>query len=463
MTPTTPRSATTAYQRVARVVRLIAAAFGLMIALIVPGVFLYEGISEQSKHLASTAALAAENLSRYVYSHDETWRYQPYRLVELLRMSAVVTHPVWFAVTDSGGRPVAEFGEALPGPALRAQASVTAGTAEVGRVTVAISLIPQLIDAAWIALCSAALGLLGYAAVYFLPMRVLDRVLADLERTRRQLEQQVVETSRTCKELEHSHRVVDDTAVALAHALRQAKEARTIAEIASRTKSEFLANMSHELRTPLNAIIGFSELMSRQMLGPLGNDKYLGYVRDVEASGRHLLAIINDILDISKIESGQLELDRVPLDPRDVMDGCARLIRARARESGVNCVVKPVIESAPRIVADETKVKQILLNLLSNAVKFTRPGRDVRLSLESDANSVTFVVADQGIGMSGDEIVVAVEPFRQVDGSLARRHEGTGLGLPLAKRLTELHGGTFAIASTKDHGTTVRVTLPIAA
>lgn len=237
--------------------------------------------------------------------------------------------------------------------------------------------------------------------------------------------------------------------------LQRAKEE---AEAANRTKSEFLANMSHELRTPLNAIIGFAESMAYRVGGTLSS-KQADYVADIHRSGLHLLELINDILDLSKVDAGALELRAETTRVDDVVDACRRLIRGRAEENGIRLIVETAADMRP-IVADATRLKQILLNLLSNAVKFTPAGGEVRLSASHTDTGVTFVVADTGAGMRAEDIPTALKPFRQLDGSLARRHEGTGLGLPLANRLAELHGGALEIASEPGRGTRVVVRLP---
>ena len=239
-------------------------------------------------------------------------------------------------------------------------------------------------------------------------------------------------------------------------ALRGAKEE---AEAASRTKTQFLANMSHELRTPLNAIIGFSEIISRETFGPVPS-KYAEYATSIHDAGRHLLSTINDILDISKIEAARLDLRDEPVDLRSVARACTDLVRGKAGDASVTVEID--VPDGLAVLGDEIRLKQIVLNLLSNAVKFSPAGSRVRLSagIEQPSGEVAIAVADTGIGMDVAEIRVALEPFGQVDSSLARRYEGTGLGLPLAARLTELHGGHLEIESRKGYGTTVRVILP---
>ncbi len=236
-------------------------------------------------------------------------------------------------------------------------------------------------------------------------------------------------------------------------------EAKEQAEAASRTKSEFLANMSHELRTPLNAILGFAEILEHGVFGPV-NDKQREYLRDIHDSGSHLLQIISDILDISKIEAGRIELRDERVDATALVEACLTLIRPRAVAAQVR-VETELPPGLPLLRGDEVRIKQVLLNLLSNAVKFTPAGGAVTVTATPhESGGVALAVADTGIGMSAEEIEEALKPFRQIDGSLSRRHEGTGLGLPLAKSLVELHGGRLRIDSRKGHGTTILAVFP---
>jgi PAS domain S-box-containing protein len=238
------------------------------------------------------------------------------------------------------------------------------------------------------------------------------------------------------------------------------REAREQAEAASREKSQFLANMSHELRTPLNAIIGFSEVLKDGLFGEL-NEKQADYVNDILESGKHLLSLINDVLDLSKIEAGRMELDLAEFELPAVMERALSLVRERAQRHGVR-LMSHVAAGVGALRADERKVKQILLNLLSNAVKFTPEGGTVTLSAEAiNGSRVVMRVSDTGIGISPEDQQALFQEFRQVGTDSKRKAEGTGLGLALTKRFVELHKGEIRLTSTPGKGSTFAVTLPI--
>ena len=254
---------------------------------------------------------------------------------------------------------------------------------------------------------------------------------ADLTRIRAELEAQAAELAATARKL---------------HA-------------ANAAKSMFLANMSHELRTPLNAILGFSEIMRDAMLGPL-DQRYRGYAKDIHLSGAYLLRLINDILDTSKIDAGQMHLEQDRIDLVELIGECERLVLERARTAGISLICA-IGRGFPPIAGDRLRLKQALLNLLVNAVKFTPAGGSVRVSaVAAKPHGIDIAIADTGIGMEPASIARALEPFQQLDNRLARRYEGTGLGLPLAKSLIELHGGKLTIKSAAGKGTTARIWLP---
>jgi PAS domain S-box-containing protein len=232
------------------------------------------------------------------------------------------------------------------------------------------------------------------------------------------------------------------------------------AEAASRAKSQFLANMSHELRTPLNAILGFSEVIGAEMFGPIGSPRYRDYAQDIYGSGRLLLGIIDDLLDLSRLEHGKLDIRAESVPAAEIVEACTRLVDGKAREAQVRLVAE-LPKTPVRVEADAVRLKQILLNLLTNAVKYTPQGGRVTIGVSEQQNGeILFDVADTGIGMTPHEIEIALQPFGQVESAMTRHQQGTGLGLPLAKGLVELHGGKLTIESTPRVGTRVAVTFP---
>ena len=236
------------------------------------------------------------------------------------------------------------------------------------------------------------------------------------------------------------------------------EEEKIRAEEANRSKSEFLANMSHELRTPLNAINGFSEIMLREMFGPLGHERYADYVQDILNSGQHLLSLINDILDMSKIEAGKMHLQAEPIVPHELIEQCIRLMGARAQEKQISLQAEG--DELAEIEADPRAIKQVVLNLMSNAVKFTPEGGKVTVRTFDASDGIVLQVADSGIGIAKDDIPRLGRPFEQIESQHSKTHQGSGLGLALSKSLIEMHGGTLRIDSELGKGTTVSFSLP---
>ncbi|HYH23403.1 MAG TPA: PAS domain S-box protein [Azospirillum sp.] len=269
-----------------------------------------------------------------------------------------------------------------------------------------------------------------------------------------------VTPSRVCDELFFTAYLRDITDRKVAEAALI--DAKAKAEAAAQAKTTFLATMSHELRTPLNAIIGFSELIMGEALGPLGDAKYQEFAADIFEGANHLLAIINDVLDMSRIEAGEHSLSCETIDLGAVVRSCLTMMRDRAVKAGVTLVddtgILPI-----GLWADRRAVMKILLNLLSNAVKFTPPGGSARVSAAAEPDgTVVIAVGDTGVGMAADALAAVFEPFRQGDGSLKRRHEGAGLGLTVTRALVELHGGTIVLSSSPGQGTTATLRFPSA-
>jgi two-component system, cell cycle sensor histidine kinase PleC len=262
----------------------------------------------------------------------------------------------------------------------------------------------------------------------------------------------------TVADLRNSQQELERQAEEVADLAAKYSEEKTRAEDANQAKSKFLANMSHELRTPLNAIIGFSEIMESGMFGPLGTDKYREYCCDIRQSGQYLLEVINDILDMSKIEAGRIRLDAKQIELEPFLNDAMRVVSARADDKRLSLIAR--IRGGISLTADPRLLKQIVLNLLSNAVKFTPEGGRITIHARATNGAVSIAIADTGIGIPKEALARLGRPFEQVESQLTKSHQGSGLGLAIAKSLTELHQGTIRIRSTTGRGTLVLLRLP---
>jgi signal transduction histidine kinase len=296
---------------------------------------------------------------------------------------------------------------------------------------------------------------LGYRSVLAVPLLREERIIGALTVWRKEagnFSPEVVNLLQT---------FATQSALAIQNArlFREIEEKSRQIEAANRHKSEFLANMSHELRTPLNAIIGFSEVLQERMFGEL-NEKQAEYTDDILTSGRHLLSLINEILDLSKVEAGRMELELATFDLPLAIDNARTFVRERATRHGINLDVT-VDERLGDFVGDERKIKQILLNLLSNAVKFTPEGGRIGIAARQADGAVEISVSDTGIGIAAEDQPKIFEEFRQVGGDSAKKIEGTGLGLTLAKKFVELHGGKIWVESEVGKGSKFTFSLPL--
>ncbi len=262
----------------------------------------------------------------------------------------------------------------------------------------------------------------------------------------------------TVTDLKRSQAALERQAVELADLAQKYSQEKTRAEEANQTKSKFLANMSHELRTPLNAIIGFSEIMGSGMFGALGSEKYQEYCHDILTSGHYLLEVINDILDMSKIEAGRMKLDLESLDLSRTLAESLRVVSGRAHDK--NLTVDTDIEAGISVTADRRATKQIIVNLLSNAVKFTPEGGKVIVRSRLSKDRIKLIIADTGIGIPQQSLARLGRPFEQVESQLTKTYHGSGLGLAIARSLTHLHGGSMRLRSKLGQGTVVCVSLP---
>jgi cell cycle sensor histidine kinase DivJ len=235
---------------------------------------------------------------------------------------------------------------------------------------------------------------------------------------------------------------------------------RDEAESASRAKTQFLANMSHELRTPLNAVIGFSEILHRELFGAIGEARYLEYARLIHESGEHLLNVVNDILDMSKIEAGKFKIVKEPFDVAPLVKSCCDLMRHTAEQRSLSLIMD-VAPGIPELPADKRACKQMLINLISNAIKFTDPGGWVRVSARRVGETVELCVADNGIGIAEADLPRLGNPFVQANNSYDRSYDGAGLGLSVVKGLARLHGGRLELKSSLGEGTSATIVLPL--
>ena len=406
-----------------------------LVPLMVFGAFEYSKIHEIARY---KAAISAHTIARYAYRNGPLWKYAGHRLPELLARE-IPDSVTYQLLLDTSGEKLAESGPVISAPAITAELPVTESGRTVAIVSVTMSLVKFINDIVTFSFFTIGIAVLFYVFLRAYPLRALRNAATSLQETQSSLREQVSLTQ---------------------EALDTANEQRIHAEGAGQAKSEFLTHMSHELRTPLNAIIGFSDLIRG---GYLGNDpaKYREYAKDINSSGRHLLELVNEILDMAKIENGQQQLSLSTTDGVGLANECMRLMSDLASRKKIDMqLTHPPGKVAPAML-DRVRVRQILINLLSNAVKFTPDGGTVTCDVQHiPGESLTFTITDTGIGMTANEIQIALKPFQQIARQASLASQGTGLGLPLAEALTNLHNGTFTIESQPGRGTCVTVRIP---
>ncbi len=425
-------------------------------ALTVPVGYLVASLVHANAMMSEFSQYYAERLAQYAYTSGPAWEYSGEHIVTLIQPRQRLKPLLQQTVRNADGVVIATRGH-VAGPHWRTAAPIVVAGEQLGEIETTITLTPTL----WQSLAAAVLGaLLGggaYLAMHLLPMRSLTNALSELQSAMLAKQQMASETAGAFRELEGSYRALEETK----HDL---EAARNRAKAADRSKSAFLASMSHELRTPLNAIIGFSEMISSEVFGPIGHPKYCEYATDIRDSGQHLVNLVGDVLDLSKIEVGKLTLNPQPVDLPHVLNDCLRVMRGRAEESSITLRIEAAPASLPVIVADELRIKQILLNLLSNSWKFTPEGGTITISADSEIEGfVRIKVTDTGIGMDAKDLHRVMSPFEQAKTHNYAKMEGSGLGLPLARALARQHGGDLVLESAVGTGTMAVVTLPVSA
>jgi len=440
-------------QRLRQAIRRSAVIFAVTALIATSGFFTVSAYQAEQYHVRSDAARAADLISLRVAADPQGWREDRLWLDSAVNNLQGPEEETWHEIVDRSGHVVSGSGEVPGFLSVVGEAPIMADNHEVA--TVRVGQVPHRVYA--FAVVGLGLGLLLSVCVvivlWVLPMRALNVACAQAETYRRVLEVRV-------RELEFTQSMLQRHRDELSHVAERLRDSREKEHKANLAKSEFLANMSHELRTPLNSILGFAEIMELGTFGAIGNERYREYLGHIHASGKHLLELINDMLDLAKVESGRLELEEDAVDFRHLLHDCEVLLQQRLDRGGLK-FHRRVPERLPSLMADERKLKQILLNLLSNAIKYTPPNGRVSVRAWRDRKGrFNFSVADTGIGMAPEDIPKALEPFGQVDNVMISSEEGTGLGLPLTKALVELHGGTFGLESEVGKGTIATVTIP---
>ncbi len=425
-----------------------------VVLLSIPSLFALAGIRALHDHAVLEATLTADRVADHAGSAGSDWQPAPNGLRSVLDLSTVTGLQVERALIGRDGRVVLNPALTVPRPVLTARAPVVVRGAWIGDVVVSVSLRSTLVETAFVLGFAALMAAGLYLVIDRVALRALRHALDHLQAAVRERDRALRETSDALALLGRQNARLKSTSEELSRA-------RDAALTADRSKSMFLAAMSHELRTPLNAIIGFSEVMARQLYGPIGQQKYSDYAADIRASGDHLLALIDDVLDLSRVAAGKLSLRREPLHVIEQVENCCRLVEGRAVDAGIRLQHSARNAVDPTILGDRVRFRQILLNLLTNAVKFTERGGQVRVETETGSDrSVTVRIADTGIGMSSEDLERVFRPFERIDVGSSRPTEGAGLGLALSRALVREHDGELHIASTPGKGTTVTLTFP---
>jgi signal transduction histidine kinase len=440
-------------ERLRSVIKRAAVIFAVLTLVATSGFFIVNAYQAERFHVRGEAARAADLIAARVREDPAEWQHDVPWLDETINNLHGPGEESWHEIVNLSGDVITRSGEVAGPLSVVGEAPIRAGGETLAIVR--IGQVPHL--ALGFTGLGLGLGLVLSACVivvlWVLPMRALDVAFRRTNRYREALERRV-------GELEQTQQALQRQGAELTQIAERLFDARETERKANAAKSEFLANMSHELRTPLNTIIGFTEVMQLESFGPIANARYAEYLEHIHDSGNLLLGLINDMLDLAKVESGKLDLDERPVAFDVVVDECRTLLEQRIGSGGLTFAVN-MQQGLPKVIADERKIQQILLNLLSNAIKHTpRKGRVTVEAWWDAPGPFAFTVADTGVGMAPEDIPKALEPFGQVGDPMISSEKGTGLGLPLTKALVELHGGTITLESELGRGTTATVMLP---
>ncbi len=412
-------------ERVHRLVANLVGVIAVLMAITAPAGYVAITLNHEITDLYAEVTKQADEVARFVHTNPTAWQAETDRLDALLTDRQLDGTQIFVELANANGDIVLAKGYAQRWPTMVRTRAIYFEAQRVGTVSVTKSMLPV----AYYAAVVAAVAAIAAGSISILVQVMPNRVLDD---TFKQLRQSNVELQKALND----------------------------AEVGNRTKTEFLATMSHELRTPLNAIIGFSEAMANEIHGPLGSAQYESYVGDIHNSGTHLLSLINDILDYSKAEAGELDCHMQPIDIGDTATKALRMVSTQADRKGVK--IEPrIAQDLPPMAGDERRMRQVLMNLLMNAVQFTEAGGHIGLSVAIDRDGDLVIgVRDDGIGMAAEDLDRVMLPFVQLDSGHNRSVDGAGLGLPLTKKLIELHNGALTIKSEVGVGTLVELRFP---
>ncbi len=387
------------------------------------------------------------------------------RIEGAVTLRDTIDYPARILVVSDSGTTVTTLGDDPGWPFIESTAPIMDGIRVVGTISTAVNVGTVIANSVWLFLGGLTLSVFGFVFVRLGPIDYIDQSLSAVQRLNQELDTLVDELEAKIDEKAYDLLIANQRLTTEIEAKRfvegELRLAKEVAESANQAKSEFLAQMSHELRTPLNAIIGFSEVIGFQMIGPVGNERYVEYANDIHQAGHSLLELLTDVLDIARIEAGALDLEETQVFLPKVLIFARNLFAKRADDAGIELAVQ-VPDYGPIVHGDARRIKQIVVNLVSNAVKFTRRGGRVTISAYVDQNEkIVMEVQDTGIGIGASEMERVFLPFSRSRNPTVRDIDGVGLGLPLCKELIELHGGTIELTSSPGSGTTARVIFPI--